>query len=61
MIQIYGDSISGNCLKVKWTADFLGVPYRWIETSVLRAETRRNHPHMRAWVELALGAAPRAT
>ncbi|MDB5449458.1 MAG: hypothetical protein JWQ52_586, partial [Phenylobacterium sp.] len=22
-MKIYGDSISGNCLKVKWTADFL--------------------------------------
>jgi glutathione S-transferase len=39
-MRIYGDSISGNCLKVKWTADFLGRPYDWIETSVLKAETR---------------------
>lgn len=39
-LQIYGDSISGNCLKVKWTADRLGRPYDWIETSVLKAETR---------------------
>ena len=23
-MKIYGDSKSGNCLKVKWTADFLG-------------------------------------
>ena len=39
-MQIYGDSISGNCLKVKWTADLLGLDYRWIETSVLGGETR---------------------
>ena len=39
-MQIYGDSISGNCLKVKWTADRLGRPYRWIETSVLDGDTR---------------------
>ena len=39
-MQIYGDSISGNCLKVKWTADHLGLPYDWIETSVLTGETR---------------------
>lgn len=39
-MQVYGDSISGNCLKVKWTADYLGLPYSWIETSVLKAETR---------------------
>jgi glutathione S-transferase len=39
-MRIYGDSISGNCLKVKWTADYLGRAYDWIETSVLQAETR---------------------
>lgn len=39
-MDIYGDSISGNCLKVKWTADLLGLRYRWIETSVLTGETR---------------------
>jgi glutathione S-transferase len=39
-MRIYGDSISGNCLKVKWTADHLGLTYDWVETSVLKAETR---------------------
>ncbi|HJV43839.1 glutathione S-transferase family protein [Caulobacter sp.] len=39
-LRIYGDSISGNCLKVKWTAEHLGKPFEWIETSVLNAETR---------------------
>ena len=39
-MDIYGDSISGNCLKVKWTADWIGLHYRWIETSVLTGETR---------------------
>jgi len=29
-LTIYGDSISGNCLKVKWTADLLGRAYDWI-------------------------------
>lgn len=38
--KVYGDSISGNCLKVKWTADLLGVAYDWIETDVLRGDTR---------------------
>ncbi|HVY34765.1 MAG TPA: glutathione S-transferase family protein [Caulobacteraceae bacterium] len=41
MLQIYGDSISGNCLKVKWTADYLGLAYRWIETGVLNGDTRK--------------------
>lgn len=39
-LRIYGDSISGNCLKVKWTAERLHLPFEWIETSVLKAETR---------------------
>jgi glutathione S-transferase len=39
-MRIYGDSISGNCLKVKWTADFLGLSYDWIETDVLTGATR---------------------
>lgn len=39
-MRIYGDSISGNCLKVKWTADLLGIPYEWVETSVLDGDTR---------------------
>jgi glutathione S-transferase len=39
-VKIYGDSKSGNCLKVKWTADFLGLPYDWIETDILRGESR---------------------
>jgi glutathione S-transferase len=39
-MTIYGDSISGNCLKVKFVADRRGIPYNWIETSVLKAETR---------------------
>jgi glutathione S-transferase len=39
-MKIYGDSISGNCLKVKWTADWLGLAYDWIETDILQGESR---------------------
>lgn len=39
-MKIYGDSISGNCLKVKWVADRLGLAYDWIETDVLNGATR---------------------
>lgn len=39
-MRIYGDSISGNCLKVKWVAERLGLPFDWVETSVLTGETR---------------------
>ncbi len=40
-MQIFGDAISGNCLKVKWTADRLGLSYDWIETGVLNGDTRK--------------------
>jgi len=39
-MKIYGDSISGNCLKVKWVADSLGLSYDWIETDVLTGQSR---------------------
>jgi glutathione S-transferase len=39
-IHIYGDSKSGNCLKVKWTAEHLGIPYEWTELDVLNSDTR---------------------
>jgi glutathione S-transferase len=39
-MTIFGDSISGNCLKVKFVADRLGLAYDWVETSVLKGETR---------------------
>jgi glutathione S-transferase len=40
MLTIYGDRISGNCLKVKWTAERLRIPYTWIDVDVTSGETR---------------------
>jgi glutathione S-transferase len=40
MLQIHGDQISGNCLKVKWVAAHLGTPFAWHEVSVVAGETR---------------------
>jgi len=40
MLKVYGDAISGNCLKVKWTLDRLWRDYQWMETSVAAGETR---------------------
>jgi glutathione S-transferase len=40
LIKIYGDSNSGNCLKVKWVCDRLARPYRWVEVDTLKGETR---------------------
>ena len=39
-MKIYGDAISGNCLKVKWTADFLGLAYDWVEVDIMKGESR---------------------
>jgi glutathione S-transferase len=39
-ITIYGDSTSGNCLKVKWTADHLSIAYEWVEVDVVKGEAR---------------------
>ena len=39
-MTVFGDSISGNCLKVKFVADRLGRAYEWVEVSVLKGETR---------------------
>jgi glutathione S-transferase len=39
-MKIYGDSKSGNCLKVLWTAQFLRRPYEWIETDIMAGGSR---------------------
>jgi len=39
-LRIYGDSRSGNCLKVKWTAEYLDIPYEWLEVDVMTGATR---------------------
>lgn len=40
MIRIFGDSISGNCQKVKWVAMRQSIPHEWIEIDILKGETR---------------------
>ena len=39
-MKIYGDTNSGNCLKVKWVCDHLALPYDWIGIDTLKGETR---------------------
>ena len=39
-MKVYGDSNSGNCLKVKWVCDKLALPYQWIEIDTRKGETR---------------------
>lgn len=40
VLTIYGDSISGNCHKVRFVAERVKIPFQWVETSVLKKETR---------------------
>jgi glutathione S-transferase len=37
---VYGDSRSGNCLKVKWVARRMGVPIEWREVDIMTGATR---------------------
>lgn len=39
-MKIYGDLNSGNCLKVKWTCDRLGLPYEWVAVDTMKGESR---------------------
>ena len=39
-MKIYGDTNSGNCLKVKWVCDYLALPYDWVGVDTLKGETR---------------------
>ena len=39
-LTLYGDSISGNCQKPKWTADYLGIPFDWVEVDILKGGTQ---------------------
>jgi len=39
-MRIFGDRGSGNCQKVKFVADYLGLPYQWEEVDILKGETR---------------------
>src|SRR6195256_5165567 len=39
-MKIYGDTKSGNCLKVKWVCDKLALPYSWIDVDTRKGESR---------------------
>ena len=39
-MKIYGDRISGNCLKAQYTADYLGLEYEWVDTDIMQGESR---------------------
>jgi glutathione S-transferase len=39
-ITIYGDRISGNCLKVKWVCERLRIPFVWKDVDIMKGESR---------------------
>lgn len=39
-MKIFGDTTSGNCLKVKYVSDRLGLAYQWVVVSALDGETK---------------------
>ena len=39
-MKIYGYNGSGNCLKVRFVADYLGLDHDWIETDIMKGESR---------------------
>lgn len=39
-MRIYGDINSGNCLKVKYTADYLGLGHEWMDVDITQGESR---------------------
>ena len=42
-LKIYGDRGSGNCLKVLWTAQHLGIPFKWeaVDVTSDRSDARQ--------------------
>ena len=39
-LTIFGDSKSGNCLKVKWVAQRLGLAFEWVEVDIMVGASR---------------------
>lgn len=37
---IYGDKLSGNCQKVIYTANYLGIDFEWVDIDILKGESR---------------------
>lgn len=40
MFKVYGDTLSGNCYKVKLLLSQLGQPFEWIHVDILKGESR---------------------
>lgn len=40
MMTVYGDRISGNCRKITYLADYLGIEYDWCDIDIIKGESR---------------------
>ncbi len=39
-MKLYGSSSSGNCLKTRWVAELMGLPFEWVEIDTFSGATR---------------------
>ena len=39
-MKLYGDRQSGNCLKVVYTANHLGLPFDWHDVDIMQGQSR---------------------
>ncbi|MEO0883443.1 MAG: glutathione S-transferase family protein [Pseudomonadota bacterium] len=39
-LTLYGDPISGNCLKTRWAADHCGLDHDWVDIDILAGDTK---------------------
>lgn len=39
-LTVYGDRVSGNCLKVKWVCERLRIPFAWKDVDIMKGESR---------------------
>jgi glutathione S-transferase len=39
-VKVYGDRGSGNCRKVAYVCDYLGIDYDWIDVDIMKGESR---------------------
>ena len=43
LLKIYGDSLSGNCYKVKLLCELLDINYDWVDVDILAGETTTSY------------------
>lgn len=39
-LTLYGDTVSGNCLKALWAARYCGLAFDWVDVDIMKGESR---------------------